>query len=305
MFWSNSDDGYDLWDAGNGVRIENCYAFKNGKNIWNHPFFSGNANGFKLGRGMKGIHILVNCLSWSHPNKGFDLNNHRGGVTLLGCIALHNNRNYRLMEYGENTVIKNSVALEGDLPIALNRDADSQHNSWDKALDLALTEDDFLSLDDSVMSAPRNPDGSIPQNDFLKLAPGSSAIDAGVDVNMPYAGKAPDLGAFEYDPKESSQGYVKMLHQAVRDHDIKEIDKLLSAGEGINDKDWLGYTPLHWAVYFGYSDLIELLISKGADPNVQSNTGRFALEIARAMAYPELEALLRKLGVKAGDTSTN
>jgi ankyrin repeat protein len=58
---------------------------------------------------------------------------------------------------------------------------------------------------------------------------------------------------------------------------------------------------LHWAVYFGYPDLIELLISKGADPDVQSNTGRYALEIARAMAYPELEVLLRKHGAKAGD----
>ena len=87
-----------------------------------------------------------------------------------------------------------------------------------------------------------------------------------------------------------------MLHQAVRDHDVEEINKLLAAGEGINDKDWLGYTPLHWAVYFGYPDLIELLISKGADPNIQSDTGRYALEIAKSMAYHELEALLRKLG---------
>lgn len=41
------------------------------------------------------------------------------------------------------------------------------------------------------------------------------------------------------------------------------------------NKDWLGYTPLHWAAYFGYPDLIELLISKGADPNIQSDTGRY------------------------------
>jgi ankyrin repeat protein len=89
-----------------------------------------------------------------------------------------------------------------------------------------------------------------------------------------------------------------MLHQAVRDHNIKEINRLLAAGEGINDKDWLGYTPLHWAVYFGYADLVELLVSKGADPNIKSDTGRHALEIAKAMAYPELEALLRKHGAK-------
>ena len=102
------------------------------------------------------------------------------------------------------------------------------------------------------------------------------------------------MGAFEHDPSETSEGYVMMLHQTVRDHDINEINRLLAVGEGINDKDWLDYTPLHWAVYFGYADLIELLISKGADPNIQSDTDRYALEIARSMAYPELEESLRK-----------
>ena len=102
-----------------------------------------------------------------------------------------------------------------------------------------------------------------------------------------------------------------MLHQAVRDHDVKEIKRLLAEGEGINDKDWIGYTPLQWAVYFGCHDLVELLISKGADPNIQSDTGRSALEIARSMALPEafegqykkigffnIEALLSKLGAQ-------
>ncbi|MGB2809968.1 MAG: hypothetical protein WBC22_19675 [Sedimentisphaerales bacterium] len=41
------------------------------------------------------------------------------------------------------------------------------------------------------MTAPRNPDGSIPENDFLKLSPNSKAIDKGVDVNMPYEGYTP------------------------------------------------------------------------------------------------------------------
>jgi hypothetical protein len=44
---------------------------------------------------------------------------------------------------------------------------------------------------------PRQPDGSLPAIDFLKLAPGSHLIDAGVDVGLPYNGPAPDLGWFE------------------------------------------------------------------------------------------------------------
>jgi hypothetical protein len=300
--WNNADDGYDLWQSNNSILLERCYSWRNGENTWNYPFFGGDGNGFKLGPGT-GRHVLVNCMAWNHPRRGFDLNGNRSGVTLINCTALRNGDwNYRFdwdgwdEEATSSCVFSNSISYDGAREDMISPSAKSHNNSWDTDLGLALTDDDFLSLDDSMMSGPRNPDGSIPKDDFLKLAPGSAAIETGVDVNMPYAGKAPDLGAFEYDPDEDSEDYVKMLHQYVRDHDIANINELLAAGEDINDKDWLGYTPLHWAVYFGYSDLIELLISKGADPNIQSDTGRYSLEIARSMAYPGLEALLRKLG---------
>jgi len=302
--WNNSDDGYDFWYAGNPVRLESCYAWRNGENIWNHPFFAGNGNGFKLGKGM-GKHILINCVAWGHPHRGFDLNANTEGVILRNCTGWDNLINYYFTTNrgGVGNVLRNNLSYGGKDSIGAR--VDSSSNSWDAELGIALTDADFFSFDDSMMSAPRNPDGSIPYNKFLKLAPTSGAIDKGIDIGMPFAGKKPDLGAFEYDPNEDSEDYVKMLHQAVRDHDTNEINKLLTGDEGINDKDWLGYTPLHWAVYFGYADLIELLISKGADPNIQSDTGRYALEIARAMAYPELEALLRKLGAKTGDVSTD
>jgi len=303
--WNNADDGYDMWEAGNRVWLERCYAWRNGDNIWNHPFYTGNGNGFKLGQ-LEGDHLLIHCIAWDHPWRGFDLNGNSTGVTLHNCTAFRNNINYAFT-YSKGNIEKN--VLRGNLSykglMQIRPEVDDQYNSWNMPLDTEISEQDFVSLDDSIFIGPRNPDGSIPQNDFLKLAPGSAAIDKGVDIGMPFVGKRPDLGAFEYDPNETSQGYVKMLHQAVRDHDVKQIEQLLAQGEGIDEKDWLGYTPLHWAVYFGYSDLIELLISKGADPDIQSDTGRYALEIARAMTYPELEALLRKHGAKAGDVSTN
>ncbi len=297
--WENSDDGFDLWFANNSVCIERCYAWRNGENIWKHPFFTGNGNAFKLGTG-EGRHVLIGCLAWGHSLTGASLNNNTSGVTLRNCTFWDNDTNYFLEWSGwkkqarEGCVFSNNISYNGHKKDTINPKAQSQHNNWDASLGLTLTDDDFVSLDDSMMSAPRNPDGSIPQNDFLKLAPHSAAIDKGADIGMSFVGAKPDLGAFEYDPNKPSQGYVKMLHQAVRDHDTKKIDELLTAGEGINDKDWLGYTPLHWAVYYGYSDLVELLIAKGADPDIQSDTGRFALEIAAAMDYEGLADLLKK-----------
>ena len=90
-----------------------------------------------------------------------------------------------------------------------------ENNTWNFNLD--LTEDDFESLDDPSMTVtgkdlskipgilgPRNADGSIPNVGFLKLKEGSRAIDKGVDVGMPFAGAAPDLGAYEFGMPVSS-----------------------------------------------------------------------------------------------------
>ncbi|QEF98296.1 hypothetical protein Mal15_23470 [Stieleria maiorica] len=43
---------------------------------------------------------------------------------------------------------------------------------------------------------PRKPDGSLPDIG-LQLDRRSHLIDAGLDVGLPFSGKAPDLGAFE------------------------------------------------------------------------------------------------------------
>jgi len=310
--WNNADDGFDLWNSNEAVRLEKCYSWRNGENIFDHPLFVGNGNGFKRGPG-KGTHIFIKCCTWGHKwrfARGFTLNGSVSrGVILRNCTAWDNRTDYHFTWISEGTekhescIFVNNASVGRAAKVNIAKEAESRCNSWDATVGITLSKDDFLSLDDSKMSAPRNPDGSIPYNDFLRLAPDSAAIDAGTDVNMPYVGKAPDLGAFEYDPNENAENYVKMLHQYVRDHDLDKINELLDAGTDINDKDWLGYTPLHWAVYFGYADLIELLVSKGANPDIQSDTGRYALEIARAMAYPKLEALLRKLGATASDVT--
>lgn len=61
----------------------------------------------------------------------------------------------------------------------------------------AITAEDSVSLDESQLMAPRQANGDLTEIDFLRLAPNSDAIDAGVDVGLPFEGAAPDLGAFE------------------------------------------------------------------------------------------------------------
>lgn len=58
------------------------------------------------------------------------------------------------------------------------------------------------------------------------------------------------------------------------------------------------YAPLHWACYFGYADVAELLLDSEVNPNLISDTGRITLEIGKATDYEQIVDLLRKHGVK-------
>ena len=297
--WNNADDGFDCWYAGSRVRMENCSAWHNGQNLWEHPGFTGNANGFKLGQ-MEGAHLVIRCVAWEHPMRGFDLNGNSTGVTVYNCTAMRNKIDYAFtFTKGniEKNVLRNNLSFGGS--IRINPEVDEQQNSWDPILGIHVTEQDFLSLDYSVITGPRNSDGSIPENDFLRLASGSDTIDAGVDIGLPFFGKTSDLGAFEYDPgKTKRQSGEKWLHQAVRDHDMARIQSMLQEKNHVDEKDWLGYAPLHWACYFGYADVAELLLDNRADPNLVSDTGRTPMEIAEAMDYKQIAELLRKHGAK-------
>ena len=62
---------------------------------------------------------------------------------------------------------------------------------------------------------------------------------------------------------------------------LKEI--LDSDTEAINRPDGFG-TPLHEAVIWGRTEIVEYLLSRGADPRLQCADGKTGLELARAQA---------------------
>lgn len=61
-----------------------------------------------------------------------------------------------------------------------------------------VTDQDFAGLNDADLILPRQANGDLPEITFLHLARGSGLIDQGTDVGLPFAGKTPDLGAFEF-----------------------------------------------------------------------------------------------------------
>lgn len=58
-------------------------------------------------------------------------------------------------------------------------------------------------------------------------------------------------------------------------------DYLLNvAHASVNQKNYNGFTALHWAAYKGSSVAINLLLSAGADPNIRTADGKLPVHIA-------------------------
>lgn len=257
--WNNSDDNWDLYMVYHPVVIDHCWAW-NAAIDANGNKTPGNGNGFKLGGGgsaggsafdqSTGAHVVMNCVSFSNTVKGFDQNNAYEGMYLFNNVAWDNEYNYRfptMFKFG-GMRIRNCVGFK---PRKLNHEflsankegyvePDTDFNSWTlidgcdpvkdgnkvngKKVSVADHSGQFLSLSEADAKAPRNPDGSLPENDFCRLAGGSVFVDKGeitdgfvpvrfmtqaeaaqyglelvqaAPVTIEHNGAAPDLGAFE------------------------------------------------------------------------------------------------------------
>ncbi len=194
--WSNSDDGWDFYEAQNDVILDSCWSFDNGFNIWGDSNYQGDGNGFKVGGNyIPTHHLLMNCVAFDNKGKGFDQNNNTAGVTIVNCTGIGNkNKNFSFPSIpttGTDSLINN---LSFDGSISLESSSVQITNSWNG---FTVSNSDFLSLDTSLAKSPRTSDSSISPTNLFRLAPGSSLIDAGTDIGLPYNGKAPDIGAFE------------------------------------------------------------------------------------------------------------
>lgn len=214
--WFNSDDGYDLIRSAETVVIENCWAFYNG---YSTDFESlGDGNGFKAGGwglkkdqrvpdSIKG-HVIRFCVAVGNKANGFYSNHHPAGNVWINNTAYRNGTNFNMLN--RNADFTASVSgfghkLINNLSLKA-RTYDTQYidpkqnelitNGF--ADNMKVNEKDFKSLDESLLMAPRQPDGSLPQNDFLRLRKNSKLINKGTEAGFSYKGRAPDLGVFEF-----------------------------------------------------------------------------------------------------------
>jgi hypothetical protein len=219
--WFNSDDGYDCISASEATLFENCWAFSNGYSSDGASRADG--NGFKAGgyggRAFNGLpdsiprNTVRFCLAVMNKAAGFYSNHHLAGSWWYNNTAYANGVNYNILnrkaknetDYlidgpGYDHVLRNNVSLAPKSGTDIsNYDAGRctiDHNSFLND-GMTISADDFLSLDTSQLTSPREADGSLPRIDFMRPKRGSKLIDKGINVGFSYHGKAPDLGCFE------------------------------------------------------------------------------------------------------------
>lgn len=210
--WFNSDDGYDLIHALGVHKIEHCWAWSNGF-VPDTDERAGNGGGFKMGGwllnparfpGHIPVHTITFSLAFNNRVEGFNANYQPGMIRFYNNTAFNNPKQFDLKVAPRLTkpvthVLRNNIAL-GDAPpmSGFERNPpDDQYDSWNITEGSTATPDDFLSVFPDGVDGPRKPDGSLPDISFMHLKPGSRLIDAGIDVRLPFNGRAPDLGAFE------------------------------------------------------------------------------------------------------------
>ena len=80
---------------------------------------------------------------------------------------------------------------------------------------------------------------------------------------------------------------------------MNAVRVLLAAGSDVNEKRPDGATPLLVAVINGHEDLVDLLLDKGADPNVEGGSTRLTVQGVRAEPMP---LTFRTLGYSERDS---
>lgn len=201
--WWNSDDGFDLISAYAAYTIENCWAFYNGYKPGTFEV-AGDGTGIKAGGyGMAEtadapsaipMHIIRNNIAYYNHNQGLYANHHLGGILWENNTGYMNPSNFNMLTRksrdeavdvdGYGHVIRHNLSFSprtaGRHIINVDESLSQISNNSFLPVNMEVTADDFVSLDESQLMWPRNPDGSLPDIDFLKLKTSSAFYAAGM-----------------------------------------------------------------------------------------------------------------------------
>ncbi|MDR0412278.1 MAG: T9SS type A sorting domain-containing protein [Dysgonamonadaceae bacterium] len=185
--WENSDDGWDLYETDFPVYLIECWAWHSAP-AGILPERQGNGNGIKLGGNGSGgssvgIHEAWNCIAFNCNKtgsvKGFDQNSHKGGVTLVNCLAFGNGYDFMFdvvspMQFYNNVCFGGQEIGGGEQ--SNNALGAPNSKGWAGAI-TGISAADYEDLSEAAAMAPRGADGSMPTG-FARPASNSRLIGA-------------------------------------------------------------------------------------------------------------------------------
>lgn len=320
--WFNSDDGYDVLGAAESVIFENCWAMYNGYSV---NFTSlGDGNGFKAGGyGSTPVqdlpvpipgHTVRFCLAVRNKASGFYSNHHIAGSTWYNNTAYRNGTNFNMLNRladnvtdvpGYGHVMRNNLSHKSNYHIRnVNYDeCDIAYNSFD--LGLTITDGDFLSTDEVLLTRERNPDGSLPENDFLRLVPGSSPTNKGENIGYAYYGTAPDLGAWEQDYIPFPVSNATWYQYYYPDYYWEPGRQPRYLVHGLRDQDTTVQYNLYRKLYYFRNDLLDPMEATCVGAIRETEDKKVYYRNFGEMNYPVPdtgEILLYDFDVRTGDT---
>ena len=86
----------------------------------------------------------------------------------------------------------------------------------------------------------------------------------------------------------SSTGDFDNIWVASTEGNIEKVMGYIASGVSINAQDEFGFSPLHAATQYGHINLLEYLLSNGADVNIRDADGDTALLVCENQACFEL-----------------
>jgi pectate disaccharide-lyase len=262
--WQNADDGWDFYMTHYTIYLDTCWTFGNGNPDlatkedldWEYgqkndipTSWSGDGNGFKLGGdGWAAKHMVSHCIAFDgyQTGTGFNENNNADSLFIFNCVSWQGAKNFRVRAYPSD--VRNCISFDaktsGESQLyTLAEGSISLNNSWNQIQGDALVPyktstgaifdqksiyNEFVSTSKEDFLAPRQADGSLPDNGFGRLKSNAIFIDMGINtvrgidpVSLSttniylnnYTGLAVDLGAYEYVQPTGLQTIKPLSHR--------------------------------------------------------------------------------------------
>lgn len=94
--------------------------------------------------------------------------------------------------------------------------------------------------------------------------------------------------------------YSTRLHKAVRGNNVADVCTMIyEYKDNVNAQDNGGWTPLYRAVYWGFDDIVDVLVSFGADVNITNDERDSALLLAARKGNKDLPSVLQRQNSQA------